>query len=69
METLILKSVDTSDTEPKRILCQDKNGDDIAVIYCDLEIKFISGITLNTQEFDQLKTVRDNFWLFYNNCK
>jgi hypothetical protein len=68
MKTLIFcKPEPTNENEPTRIICSDTNGDKIATVYCDQAVKFVGAVTLQLSELTQIKTIAENFWLFYDN--
>ena len=58
----------SSKSEPTRIIVFDKQGDHMATVFCDGIVKF-TGRTFYIYELDEITTIRDNFYLFYNSIE
>lgn len=65
MKTIKLEKFNNQD-ETTNIRCRDHNDRVIAIIYCDQFVKF-EPVEMNSDQVDQVKTVKDHFWLFFNN--
>ena len=66
---LNLTAKDTSKTEAKRIIVQDKYLNLIATIYCDSSTIFHTKAEIYAQELENINTIKKNFFLFWNNIK
>jgi len=63
---LIKKS--TNDFAPDRIVCTDKQGIELATVYTDTRVRFTSS-ELSVHEVNQIKTIAENFKLFFDNLQ
>jgi hypothetical protein len=66
MAILTLEAEQSSKLEPKKIVVKDNNGNKIANVYADSSTTFY-GRFMQSAELDEIKVVKDNFFLFWNN--
>jgi hypothetical protein len=64
-----LVKFNTSENEPRRILCYDENEQCIGKIYCDQTFIFdeIDVREISVREIEQMVLIAKNFNLFYEN--
>lgn len=58
----------TNDFAPDRIVCTDKQGVELATVYTDTRVRFTSS-ELSVHEINQIKTIAENFKLFFENLQ
>lgn len=58
----------TSEFDPERIVCTDKQGVELATVYTDTRVRF-TGSELSLYELNQIKTIAENFKLFFDNLQ
>lgn len=63
---MILTPKESDDFYPNRIEASNKQGVDLATVFCDGIVTF-NNSTLNAVELNQIVTVNNNFNLFFNN--